>query len=244
MKRYAIILIAGQSQRFGIGDKCLALVHGKPIVAYSFEAFRRTEIFDRYLFVYRDITQKEILEKFFQNDYSAEIRSQITWVSGGEERAFSVDNALLVIHSQFSTEAFVFIHDGARPLITAENILSINGLLSMEHGVVLAHRATDTMVEADIDGDIDEKNITTKDQRKYLERTKLWALETPQAFYFPKIFKDYRAALQSKQRFTDDSSAFSGTIKILENKNSNLKITAPQDLELAQFSLKILAQAT
>ncbi|MDR2812825.1 MAG: 2-C-methyl-D-erythritol 4-phosphate cytidylyltransferase [Puniceicoccales bacterium] len=230
MRRYAIILIAGQSQRFGTGDKCLSLIHGKPVALYAFETFRRTNIFDRYFFVYRDDLQKQALEKFFQNYYPAAVLSPITWVPGGEERVFSVYHALQVIYKQFSMEAFVFIHDGARPLITPDNIHALNASLSLERGVVLAHRVTDTIMATDAPGD------STKNQRHYLEREKLWALETPQAFYFPTIFEDYKTVGHP----TDDSSLFSGTIKILENKNLNLKITAPRDLELVQSKLPIL----
>jgi 2-C-methyl-D-erythritol 4-phosphate cytidylyltransferase len=232
MQRYAIILFAGQSQRFGKGDKCLVRVCGNPIAFYSFETFRRADIFGHYFFVHRDDSQKQVLENFFKDRYPPEVLSQITWILGGEERMFSVHGALQVIHKQFSEEAFVFIHDGARPTITVENIHNLNASLSMEQGAVLAHRATDTIMAVDMAEDIDEKDITTRNQRRYLERTKLWVIETPQAFYFSQLFKDYCTALWSKRWFTDDSSVFSGTIKLIKNHSRNLKITYPQDIDL------------
>ncbi|MDR0417840.1 MAG: 2-C-methyl-D-erythritol 4-phosphate cytidylyltransferase [Puniceicoccales bacterium] len=232
MQRYAIILIAGQSQRFGKEDKCLTRVRGYPVAFYSFETFRRTDVFCHYFFVHRDDFQKQILENFFQDYYSSEILSQITWVLGGKERMFSVHGALQVIHKQFSGEAFVFIHDGARPMITDENIHDLNVSLSVERGAVLAHRAIDTIMAVDMAENIDEKDITVRNRRRYLERTKLWIIETPQAFYFPQLFKNYCTALWGKRRFTDDSSIFSGTIKLVENRGLNLKITYPEDINL------------
>jgi 2-C-methyl-D-erythritol 4-phosphate cytidylyltransferase len=128
-------------------------------------------------------------------------------------------------------------------MVTAEQILAIDALLSPEWGVVLGHRATDTIIAAAAENnpETDRKNpITTAhppltisaQRRQYLRRDALWILETPQAFYFPTIFRDYGAAIRSQRHFTDDSSIFSGTIKILENNRPNLKITAQQDLEL------------
>jgi 2-C-methyl-D-erythritol 4-phosphate cytidylyltransferase len=246
MERYAIILMAGRSRRFGGEDKCLATIDGKPIVFYSFEAFRSAGIFDRYFFVYRDLIQREKLEIFLKNHYSAEILSQIAWIPGGQERALSVYGALEAIHRQFTTEAFIFIHDGARPLVTAEHILSVNALLSEDCGVVLGHRLSDTAVSI---SPKNGNNITKKSlsnievtelvQRSYPVRETLWALETPQAFYFPAIFEDYKMAIRLGRHWTDDSSVFSGTIKFLENRDLNPKITALQDWEFLQSIHKI-----
>jgi 2-C-methyl-D-erythritol 4-phosphate cytidylyltransferase len=249
MERYAIILMAGRSRRFGGEDKCLATIDGKPIVFYSFEAFRNARIFDRYFFVYRDLIQREKLEIFLKNHYSAEILSQVTWIPGGQERALSVYGALEAIHRQFTTEAFVFIHDGARPLVTAEHILSVNALLSKDCGIVLGHRLSDTVVAV---SQKNGNNITQKSppnvevsgmgQRSYPIRETLWALETPQAFYFPAIFEDYKAAIRLGRHWTDDSSVFSGTIKFLENRDLNPKITVPQDWDFLQLAHKISSQ--
>jgi 2-C-methyl-D-erythritol 4-phosphate cytidylyltransferase len=235
MQHYAIILMAGQSQRFGMGDKCLAPVRGQPIVCYSLEAFRKAGIFDHYLMVYANESQKNFLENFLKKQYSAEELAKISWITGGPERMFSVFNALKFIHGQLHGDSFVFIHDGARPLISAENILHIDALLSAKWGVVLGHRVVDTIITIPSENNSQMAHpthtITSAEQRSYPQRNKLWALETPQAYYFPKIFKDYDAAIHLGQHFTDDSSIFSGTIKILENHSPNLKITFPQDLE-------------
>ncbi|MDR0590417.1 MAG: 2-C-methyl-D-erythritol 4-phosphate cytidylyltransferase [Puniceicoccales bacterium] len=243
MQRYATILMAGRSRRFGGGDKCLTSLRGQPIAFYALEAFRKAENFDRYLLVYRDESQKKLFENFVKKKYSAGELAKIVWVTGGPERMFSVFNALEFVHKQLRADAYIFIHDGARPMITAEQILAIDALLSPERGVVLGHRATDTIIAATAESDpeTDRKNpITTAhppltisaQRRQYLWRDALWVLETPQAFYFPAIFKDYGAAIHSRRHFTDDSSIFSGAIKILENSRVNLKITAKEDLEL------------
>ncbi|MDR2806985.1 MAG: 2-C-methyl-D-erythritol 4-phosphate cytidylyltransferase [Puniceicoccales bacterium] len=252
MQRYAIILVAGTSQRFGQGDKCLALIHGKPIALYAFEALCRSEIFDHYFFVHRSEAQRKVLETFLEKYFSPQILAQVSWVMGGADRMHSVGNALQWIRERLRLEAFIFIHDGARPMLSIKNILGMNALLSEEWGIVLGHRITDTILSVDINGDhsllsLDARekasvlehyppddllkvDVVSKEGRKYPNRDQLWALETPQAFYLPKIFEDYCRALHSKQRFTDDSSLFSGAVKIFENCGLNPKVTFLRDL--------------
>jgi 2-C-methyl-D-erythritol 4-phosphate cytidylyltransferase len=258
IKRYAIIMMGGQSIRFGQGDKCLALIQDKTVAAYSFAAFNRTEIFNHYFIVYGNDTQKDAFGKNLKSHISTDILAQISWIQGGQERTLSVWNALTFIHKNCDPEAFVFIHDGARPMITAKDILTINELLSTEYGIVLAHRVTDTTVSVTFEND--EQNVvskkmepidtlnkalghpictTSKTQRIYLRRGDLWALETPQVFYFPDIFRDYHRIIDSGQYRTDDSSIYSGPIHFLENDHLNLKITSAHDLELCR---KILNQ--
>ncbi|MDR3317464.1 MAG: 2-C-methyl-D-erythritol 4-phosphate cytidylyltransferase [Puniceicoccales bacterium] len=261
MQRYAILLMGGRSQRFMQGDKCLTPIDGKPAFYYAFESFRKTRIFDHYIFVHRNESQKNILEKFLNNHYSPETLASIIWVLGGEERIFSVYNALQAIDKQLPAEAFVFIHDGARPMITVENIVKINKLVSIKWGVVLGHRLVDTTIAIETSHNSYIKNETSlmedneanrssmvyiveKAQRQYPQRDKLWALETPQAFYFPPLLTDYKAAIRSQRPFTDDSSISSGPIKILENSTWNLKITSPHDLEFIQFIHKIATETS
>jgi 2-C-methyl-D-erythritol 4-phosphate cytidylyltransferase len=246
MQRYAILLMAGQSRRFGGGDKCLAALGDQPIAFHGLEAFRSAGNCDRYLIVHRGEAQKKCFENFIKKYYSAEERAKISWITGGPERMFSVFNALQFIHSQLHGHSFVFIHDGARPMITAEHILAIDALLSPEWGIALGHRVTDTIVAAApenrpqtaspgiISAAHPPPSTLPAHRRRYLQRDALWALETPQAFYFPAIFEDYGTAIHSQRHCTDDSSVFRGTMKILQNNYPNLKITAPEDGEFCQ----------
>jgi 2-C-methyl-D-erythritol 4-phosphate cytidylyltransferase len=197
-------------------------------------AFAGAGIFDRYIFVHRDDGQKNTLETHFKSQFSADILSAVRWVRGGENRTNSVFNGLQLIGEQLSPEAFVFIHDGARPLISTQNILRINGALSEEYGVVLAHRTTDTILLTAAETRISGPNPTDpipRDRRQYCGRDGLWIIETPQAFYFPKIFQDHRWAHDLQLQFSDDSSLFSGAIKIIESHDFNPKITFSGDLE-------------
>ena len=91
-------------------DKVLALLGGKPVFAYSVDAFRSTQIFQTVCIVYRDLQQKAALQAYVEAQPSAGIH--YLWVAGGERRQDSVFNAL---KSPELEADYVFIHDCARP---------------------------------------------------------------------------------------------------------------------------------
>ena len=227
MPRYAIILIAGSGQRWGSGDKCLLSIREVPIAIYSLEAFILSGLFERYFFVYRDDEQKIQLQAYIQKHFPKYIEI-ISWISGGKTRYESVFHALQHIAAHAEHESYVFIHDGARPLLNVKNLHQLNQALSTETGATLAHRVTDTTLEV-------AENTT---QRKYLQRDHLWAIETPQAFYFPRLFEDYqRIMAQHAQNYTDDTSLYSGPLKLIENRHLNPKLTYACDLALINYLL-------
>ena len=224
MPHYAIILIAGTSQRWGSGDKCLLNIGETPIAIYSLRAFISSGLFERYFFVYRDDEQRFLLQTYIEQHFPEHMNA-ISWVCGGATRHHSVFRALQHITEH---ESYVFIHDGARPLLNVENLHRLDQALSPESGATLAHRVTDTILETD----------DTSTQRNYLQRDRLWAVETPQAFYFPRLFEDYlRIMGQREQNYTDDTSIYSGPVKLIENRHLNPKLTYPRDLALINYLL-------
>ncbi len=216
----AILLAAGSGSRMQgtVGDKVLARLGGRPVFSYSAAAFMQSAIADLYVIVYRD--QRQMLE------LSAHAPTPSVLVHGGRERQESVMNALSALPADIE---HVFIHDCARPLIRAEQLVALHKIVRREQAVVLAHRVTDTIKEHR-----DDAHLRT------LDRARLWAMETPQVFSRELIVKAYARVKSRGLRITDDAQAVEQLrhpIALLENAYPNPKLTSPADLEYLEFLL-------
>jgi 2-C-methyl-D-erythritol 4-phosphate cytidylyltransferase len=144
-------------------------------------------------------------------------------VRGGESRSASVRNAL-----RAAPEATVaVVHDAARPLVTTELVERCLERLGDADGAIAAARMTDTVKEADRDGRV----------LRTLDRTGLWAIQTPQVFKAPSL----RGALERDETAvaaaSDDSSLVEdagGVVLVVEAPPANIKVTTPLDLRLAE----------
>jgi 2-C-methyl-D-erythritol 4-phosphate cytidylyltransferase len=193
------------------GDKSLALVADKPVFLHSLLAIDSAGIFSDVTIVIRDEAQQREIERYLG---AVNLCAKVSCVQGGDSRQKSVLNAL--IHAQHSRPDFVLIHDAARPLIAKDCMHLLLSALGDHDAAVLAHKATDTLM--DVSGD----------KRNYLLRDTIWHIETPQIFRYEVILDAY---LKAKGPLTDDSSALpeSTRMKIIENFTPNIKITYPQD---------------
>jgi 2-C-methyl-D-erythritol 4-phosphate cytidylyltransferase len=148
-------------------------------------------------------------------------------VVGGASRSESVRNALAA-----APEATVaVVHDAARPLVTAELVRRCVAALEGVEGAIAAARVTDTVKQADAAGTVE----------RTLERSRLWAVQTPQVFRADVL----RAALDSgAERLaaaTDDASLVEdagGTVRLVEAPPENMKVTTPHDLRVAEAILR------
>jgi 2-C-methyl-D-erythritol 4-phosphate cytidylyltransferase len=205
-----------------VRNKVLAPVAGRPVFAYSAAAFAASGVADLYVVVYRDRSQMTALSAF------APTPSLL--VRGGRERQDSVMAALEALPGDIG---YVFIHDCARPLIRPEQLAALHKVVRREEAVVLAHRVTDTIRERRGDGRL-----------RTLERSRLWAMETPQVFSRDLICRAYATVRRRRLVVTDDASAvelLGHPVALLENPHSNLKLTTPKDLAYLEF---LLAPAT
>jgi 2-C-methyl-D-erythritol 4-phosphate cytidylyltransferase len=201
-----------------VRDKVLAQVAGRPVFAYSAAAFSASGVADLYVVVYRDRSQMTALSAF------APTPSLL--VRGGRERQDSVMAALEALPGDIG---YVFIHDCARPLIRPEQLAALHKVVKREEAVVLAHRVTDTIRERRADGRL-----------RTLDRSRLWAMETPQVFSRDLICRAYAAVRRRQCVVTDDASAvqlLGHPVALLENTQSNLKLTTPKDLAYLEFLL-------
>ncbi len=214
----AILLAAGSGRRMlgAVADKILAPLAERPVFAHSVAAFLASGVADYYVIVVRDQAQSIAL--------SAYAPTPAQFVVGGKERQDSVQNALAALPADI---AYVFIHDCARPLVQAVQLAALHKIVRKENAVVLAHRVTDTV-----------KKHSDSGRLENLDRSRLWAMETPQVFAKDLIIEAYAKVAKKKLRITDDASAvelLKHPVALLENTHPNPKLTTPADLAYAEF---------
>lgn len=201
-----------------VRDKVLAPLAGRPVFAHSAAAFAASGVADFYVVVYRDRSQMTALSAF------APTPSLL--VKGGRERQDSVAAALAALPEDID---YVFIHDCARPLIQPEQLVALHKIVRRKQAVVLAHRVTDTIKEQRPNGRL-----------RTIDRSRLWAMETPQVFSKALIERAYARVAARRLHVTDDAAAvelLGRPVALLENTLPNLKLTSPADLGQLEFLL-------
>jgi 2-C-methyl-D-erythritol 4-phosphate cytidylyltransferase len=216
----AILLAAGSSRRMDgtVSDKILAPLGNKPVFAHSAATFFRSGVVDFFVITYRDQAQMVAL--------SAYAPTPTVFVRGGAERQDSVAAALAELPDDIS---HVFIHDCARPLVREEQLIALYKIVRREGAVVLAHRVIDSIKEHRGEGRL-----------RALDRSRLWAMETPQVFSRKLICRAYDRVVRKGLEITDDAAAvelLKHPVALLENPYPNPKLTTPADLAYLEFLL-------
>lgn len=238
MHSTAILLAGGQGRRMGdlIEDKILAPLNGKPAIVYSLQAFAASDCVQDYVIVYRDSSQWIAIQEILRVHKLEQL--SVKGVQGGDERQFSVSNALGAVDPACT---HVFIHDCARPCIKAEAIERLQSSVIEDDAACLAHPVKDTI-----------KRTPAKDQRKQvdledLDRSRLWAMETPQVFNYERIQLAYQKVVSEKLVITDDVAAAHAIglkTTLVENSVPNPKLTTPSDLAYIEFLLANQSELT
>ena len=214
-----------------VEDKILAPINGQPALVYSLKAFDRSCVINSYLIVYRDEIQKKAIEAIIAAHGFGHLEIQV--VLGGAERQLSVMKALNAIEENCD---YVFIHDCARPCITTEAIKDVYAAVQEDQAASLAHPVVDTIKRTEAADDL--RKLSLED----LDRSRVWAMETPQAFAFKNILKAYQNVIKKKLTITDDTAALA-TIDLkttlVPNERPNPKLTTPSDLSYIEHLLKI-----
>ena len=233
MKTVAVVLAAGSGSRMNSDVKKQYMeIGGKPLIYYSLKTFEESIIDDIVLVVSRgdvDYVRKEIVEKFGFDKVTA-------IVEGGLYRYHSVR---LGLEAAAPNCDYAFIHDGARPFLTKDMILSALHAVKEYGACVVGMPVKDTIKIAD------EKGFaaTTPD------RNLTWMIQTPQVFSYKMILELYQrldreeGELMAKGiNITDDAMVveyFSDKkIKLVEGSYTNIKITTPEDIPTAEAILK------
>lgn len=227
MKVEALIVSAGKGHRFIEGKKKqFHLLAEKPVLAHTLDKFEACPLIHSILLVVgqedMDYCLKEIIEK-----YQYKKISQI--VPGGKRRQDSVRNGIEVLSKDAE---IVVIHDGVRPFVTKEMIEdSIRSAIQFG-AVVLAMPVKETIKMVQPDGTV----------LKTLDRESLWQIQTPQTFQVNVIKEAYHKATEDGFAGTDDASLVERLgikVHILPGSYTNIKITTPEDLILANLFLDV-----
>ncbi|AVP93057.1 2-C-methyl-D-erythritol 4-phosphate cytidylyltransferase [Aeromonas rivipollensis] len=151
---------------------------------------------------------------------------RILRVEGGIERAYSVLNALHVAQGKW-----VLVHDAARPCLCHSDLDKLITTAMACDGAILGSRVRDTMKRTDAAGSI----VAT------VEREQLWHALTPQMFPTGTLKRALEEGLALGALITDEASAMERagfTVKMVEGRADNIKVTRPEDLSLAELFLQ------
>ena len=218
-KTAAIILAGGTGERFGKeGGKQLVEIGGKPILTWSVEAFDAVGDIGLIVIVCPAERQGEYLSKAVDPFSFA---TPIVVAATGSTRQESAFSGLELVPEEFE---YVVMHDGARPLISADliahTIATLKGNIDAD-GAVVAHPAIDTLKVVE-NGVI----VGTPD------RSVFWNAQTPQVFRAGIYRRAHASALSGGFVGTDDSSLIErlgGRVLVVEGKRDNIKLTVPED---------------
>jgi len=216
-----VIAAAGSGQRLGAGGpKAFVELAGRPLLEWTLEAFRGA------------VSIAEVIVAAPPGSESRVSELGVLAVAGGEHRSESVANAL-----ELAGEELVVVHDAARPLVTPGLVDAVVEELEAEDGaagVIAAAPVTDTIKEASGEGRVE----------RTLDRSRLWAVQTPQAFRAAAL----REALSEPEAFagaTDEAMLVErggGVVLIHSAPPENIKVTTPHDLRAAELLLRERAQ--
>lgn len=222
MKVSGIILAGGSSTRYGTGEnKTLAMLCGRPVLEYSLQVFLGSPAVDEVVLAAR--AGEEATLRALAESLSPE--KPVTVVTGGKDRAESVQNALTAAKGER-----VLIHDGARPLVTKELLEDCLAALAQADGAAVAVASPDTVKLMGADGYVERST----------DRSRTYLIQTPQAFYREELLKLHRS-LTEREGITDDCMLLERAgrrVKLVPGRRENIKITTPADRELAEFYLK------
>jgi len=223
---HALIPAAGHSVRFG-GTTLKQYAHlmGQPVIAHSIEAVSRHPAVHAVTVALAP--DDGIYEELVAPDYPA-----VHTVTGGDSRAQSVMNGLASILQRDPSCEWVLVHDAARPCLSVGALRSLltRGLASSD-GAILAVPVSDTLKQSDESGCIE----------RTVDRARFWAAQTPQLFRLRDLAERLQEALAAGESPTDEAAAMerAGLHPLLvEGPRSNIKITGPEDLALAEFILQ------
>ena len=219
---HVLIPAAGRGRRYG-GSllKQYLPVAGKPVLAHSIKAFQFHPMISSITVILAEDDQ------WFESAVGL-LTANVNTVTGGETRADSVRNGLRYISDNYSDTDWALVHDAARPCLSASRLEKfLEQGLDSDNGAILAVPVGDTLKSA---GESNEIVAT-------VDRSDLWAAQTPQLFRVGALAAAIDAALEAGCELTDEASAmeFIGVKPLLVmGSAANIKITHSSDLAIAE----------
>jgi len=220
----AIIPAAGSGTRMGLAKaKQFVDLCGKPMLAVTLSHFQECSLVDSIVVVVSqddvDYCVRDIVDRY-------KLSKVLKVVAGGMRRQDSVRKGIEAIENPCR---LVLIHDGARPLVSNVLIESVIKASKDHRAVITGLPVTETVKETD-----------SKDRvLRSIDRRDLWLIQTPQIFRWEDIHLAHQEALKHGwEEATDDAFLIEKMgipVKIIKGEDDNVKITTPQDLDMARF---------
>lgn len=230
----AIVLSAGQGKRMGTSvQKQYIELQGKPIIYYTLSVFQKSEIIDDIILVVGKDQLKYVQEEIVRKYHFTKVK---TVVEGGHERYASVWQGLKAReydkYYENIQDGYVFIHDGARPFVDEEMLERAYDTVRKYKACVAGVPSKDTIKLIN-----EEQFAVTTPEREYV-----WAVQTPQVFEKTLIFEAYARLMEEEcVHVTDDAMVVEQMmrlpVKLFEGAYENIKITTPEDLDIARIFL-------
>lgn len=222
MKKIAVITAGGSGSRMGSNlPKQFMELKGKPVLWYTLKTF---------IAAFNDIEIVLVIPSTYQEAAKAlldelSIGDRARLVTGGSTRFHSVQNGLATIKE----ESVVFVHDGVRCLVTADLIQRCYHQALEKGSAVPAVASADSVRIAETDGDTHQS----------IDRNKVRIIQTPQTFKSNIILPAFQQ--EYTESFTDEATVVEsngGSVFLIEGEYTNLKITRPVDLVIAEMILQ------
>ncbi|MEA5506260.1 2-C-methyl-D-erythritol 4-phosphate cytidylyltransferase [Halotia wernerae UHCC 0503] len=221
---YLLIPAAGIGKRMGSNrNKLLLEVRSQTIIAWTLKAAAAASTIQWIGIISQPADWPEL------QAILAEIKltKPVELITGGSTRQESVYNGLQALPADAEQ---VLIHDGARCLVTSDLLNSCAQAIRQCPGLIAAVPVKDTIKVVDENGIIQ----STPD------RQQLWAAQTPQGFNVKLLKQCHAEGVSQGWEVTDDAALFERCgieVRIVEGEETNLKVTTPQDLAIAEFIL-------
>jgi 2-C-methyl-D-erythritol 4-phosphate cytidylyltransferase len=223
MTYQVIIPAAGLGKRMQAGkNKLLLELNGVPVLVHTLRVFENDEACKSIILAIHPQDEKEINEllKKYQISKVSDL------VPGGDERQHSIYNALKTVEA----DGIILVHDAARPFIHKDRIHRLTQKAVEASAAIIGVPVKDTMKKVN-DGVVAET----------VERSSLWAVQTPQAFRISLLKKAYQKAEEDNFLGTDDASLVERIgypVTVVEGDYDNIKLTTPEDLFFAEAILE------
>lgn len=218
----AIIVAAGNSTRMGLGkSKQFIKLKGEPVIKHTLWAFEISDVIDSVVVVCREQDEREIKSVIKHGGFS-KVKAV---VYGGDTRDVSVKNGVNACDERTTHFA---IHDGARPLVSDEDITAVVNEAVKCKAAALGTLVTDTIKV------VDENNVIVSTP----DRSTLRAVQTPQVFEKNLYLKALENG--SSKGITDDCQlveSIGESVKIVIGSEKNIKLTTQNDMLIAESFL-------
>ena len=246
MSKFAVIIVAaGRGSRFRPNRSSAAPLAekkpfvplcGRPVFLYSIEKFARIDAVQQIILVAAPEDLNAVQTQFAE----PLTRFGVDLAGGGTERFESVENGLARVRPEID---YIAIHDAARPCVRISAIDEVFAAAIESQAAILAAPVVGTIKRArssESAGEIKSGGAKERFVETTVPRERLWEAQTPQVFRKEL----YRAAVQMRGAFapTDDAALFEHAgfpVRLVESDRTNLKITAPIDLKLAELFLTL-----